>query len=426
MRKPELFVDGKLNTRMIVNYIKERHKFVTFTSDTGKKPRIHIYKDGFYSIRGDLILEQHIKKIFTEDYWTVHNKNEIMEYIKGENMVDRDEVQPPKHLINVNNGIYNLNTDKLMPHDPKHLFLYKIPINYNPKAKMPKIDKYFESTLKQEYIKFSQEIFGYCLFLSYPIHGIVYLFGKGGNGKGVWIHLLASMLGKENISNKEIGNLMVNHFASSSLYGKLANLCGEMSNTVMHNTDMLKRLSAGDRIDAEFKFRDPFSFPNKAKIITACNEIPECKDTSDGWIQRQFIVPFMETFRRTPRDNTKLKEQLVADKDEMEGLLLWSIQGLKRLLRNEQFSYKDQEKRYMIFQDSIQYFLDEYYIGATLNDYIECTKLQEAYRKMCDKKSIPPSSETLFGLKMKRNGYPRDRIKKNNRWIWVYHCIKKM
>ena len=66
MRKPKLFVDGNLNTRMIVKYIMKRYSFITFTDGTGKKPQIHIYKNGYYDIHGALLIEQIIKKIFTE------------------------------------------------------------------------------------------------------------------------------------------------------------------------------------------------------------------------------------------------------------------------------------------------------------------------------------------------------------------------
>lgn len=427
MKKPKLFVRNHLNTEMIVKYIMEKHSFITIKDETGKQPQIHVYKDGYYDINGDLILEKLIKKLFEDDFWSRHYKYEIMDYIKTENQVERSEIQPPEHLINVNNGVYNIRTNKLEPHNSKYYFLYKLPIDYNPNAKCPKIMKYFTSTLTPEYVKLSQEIFGYCIQPDYFIHGIFYLFGVGGNGKSVWIYLLIHMLGKKNVASKEIGNLMSNTFATSGLYGKLANICGEMSSKVMYSTDMLKRISAGDSIDAEFKGRDPFSFNNQAKIITACNEIPRCMDTSIGWIQRQYIIPFLKKFRLTDEAVVHLKENLVADKDEMQGLLLWSLQGLKRLIRNDRFSYKNQEKRYSLYQDSIQYFLDEYYISAPLEKYVKMKPIIHAYKKMCEKKGIPPSSDTAFGKKMRFNHYNKNRIQvANGEWIWVYSGIEKM
>jgi len=423
-----LFLGKKLNTQAIVKYIMSKYDFVTVKDSTSRKPHIYIYQDGYYNLNGNSELERIIKGIFVNSTWSIHYRNEIMEYIKSENTVDRDEIQPPRNLINVNNGIYNLKTGKLEPHDSKYYFLYKIPVNYKPDAKMPKIMKYFKSTLKDEYITLSQEVFGYCLYYDYPIHGIFYLYGTGGNGKGVWIHLLTSMLNEKNTSSKEISSLMNNRFSSSSLYGKLANICEEMSAGVMKNTDMLKRLSAGDRVDAEFKGRDSFSFPNMAKVITACNEIPKCEDTTDGWFQRQYILPFLKLFRRTPDDNTHLKEQLAKNKKEMEGLLLWSLQGLKRLLDKERFTYDyDMGERYMMYQKNCAYFIENTYVHKDFSDFVKVDDIRDSYEKWCEKNDVPKANPTLLARKLDKDGYTLDRIQDEKReWIWIRRFLKEV
>ncbi len=423
-----LFLGKKLNTQAIVKYIMSKYKFVTIKDAASKKPHIYIYTDGCYDLNGNSELERIIKEIFANSVWSIHYRNEIMEYIKTENTKDRDEIQPPKHLINVNNGIYDLKTGTLMPHSSKYYFLYKIPIDYKLNAKMPRINKYFASTLKKEYITLSQEIFGYCLYFDYPISSIMYLYGTGGNGKSVWIHLLTAMLGKKNVASKEISSLMSNNFASSGLYGKLANICGEMSAGVMKNTDMLKRLSAGDSIDAEFKGRDAFSFDNRAKIITACNEIPECNDTTDGWLERQYILPFLEKFRRTKRDNTHLREQLVSSKKEMEGLLLWSLQGLQRLLKNEQFSYGyDMGERYTMYQRNCAYFIETSYVHKDFNDFVKVNDIRGKYKEWCKKNDVPMANPTLLARKLDKDNYTLDRIQDENReWVWVRRFLKEV
>ena len=423
-----LFIDKKLNTQGIVKYLMGKYKFVTIKDSTSRKPHIYIYQDGYYQLNGREILEGAIKNVFRESLWSIHYRNEIMEYIKSENVVSRDEIKPPKNLINVKNGIYDLKTGELMSHSNKYYFLYKIPIKYVPNAKMPKIKEYFKSTLKPEYIKLSQEIFGYCLYYGYPIHGIVYLLGRGRNGKSVFINLLTSMLGKESVASKEISNLMNNQFASSSLYGKLLNICGEMSTGVMKNTDMLKRLSAGDTIDAEFKGRDSFSFNNVAKIITACNEIPECKDTSLGWTERQIIIPFLEEFRRGGKANTHLTEQLTGNKSEMEGLLSWAIEGLHRLLKNEQLSYPwDMAERYLIYQRNSEYFLENNYVKANFADFLEVNDIRKHYDSWCKKNDVPKDSDTTLARKLTDIGYTLDRIQnEKGDWVWIRRFIQEI
>jgi putative DNA primase/helicase len=196
----------------------------------------------------------------------------------------------------------------------------------------------------------------------------------------------------------------------------------------MKNTDMLKRLSAGDSIDAEFKGRDAFSFDNRAKIITACNEIPECKDTTDGWLERQYILPFLEKFRRTKRDNTHLREQLVSNKKEMEGLLLWSLQGLKRLLDNEQFSYNyDMGERYMMYQKNCEYFIETSYVHKDFSDFTKVNDIRDRYEEWCKKNDVPVASSTLLARKLDKDNYTLDRIQDENReWVWIRRFLKEV
>lgn len=425
-----LFVGEKtnqLNVQGIVEHIEGKYKFITIRDKTSRNPHIYIYEDGFYQLNGDTQLIKIIKNLFNNLPWKSHYEREIMHYIETENIVDRDEIHPPKNLINLGNGIYNLETEKLEPHSNKYYFLYKIPVNYSPNAKCPKIMNYFNSTLKSEYVKLSQEIFGYCLYSDYPIHGIIYLFGKGGNGKSVYTNLLANMLGNDNVASKEINNLMNNRFASSCLYGKLANICGELSAGVLKNTDMIKRLSAGDSISAEFKGKDAFDFYNRAKVLTACNEIPVCEDTSDGWIERQYIIPFLKKFRRTKEDDIHLKTKLIGNKGEMEGLLLWALEGLKRLLETNQFSYDyDMEARYLMYQQNSKYFLERYYVKGNFDDFAEVQDIREEYTEWCKENDVPEDSDTSLARKLTKEGYVLDRVQKETEWIWVRRYLRKV
>ncbi len=399
---PPLFVDRSLNVEGIVNYIKDTNKFITIGDNTGKKPHVYIYQDGYYKLNGREELEKIIKDILSGAKWSTHNKYEIMEYIRTENVVDRDKIHPPKHLINVENGIYNLNTKKLEPHNPQYYFLYKIPINYNPSAKMPKITQFFKEILKPDFIKTSQELFGYCLYYDYPIHGIFYLYGTGGNGKGVWIHLLTSMLGKDGVVSKSLHKLAHDRFTTSLLYGKLANLCGELSEKTLKNTDLLKRLSAGDSIDAEFKNQNGFEFDNMAKIISSCNEMCYSTDKTRGWYQRQYVVPFFNSFRGKKEDNTKLRHQLTQDKEEMEGLLYWSLQGLHRLLKNEKFTYSgDHIETYKACVKPEYQFIDACLIKAEKFDvFEEFNKIEKMFAKWCKKNNVPIASSEMLARAM--------------------------
>jgi len=402
-----------LHVKEIVENIKQRCQFITVRDATGRLPHIYVYQNGYYKLNGEDLLAILIKSIFSERNipFRMSYKTELLDYMKTENVVERDEIQPPKHLLNFNNGVYDLKANKLLHHSPDYYFLYKIPWNYRPAAECPKIMKYFKSTLKPEFIKFTQEIFGYCLMFDYRHAAIFYLYGTGGNGKSVWTKILEHMLGPKNVANKSIDSLVKFRFTSSLLYGKLANICGELSSELLKNTDTLKSLSAGDSIQAEFKGKDGFDFQNKAKIITACNFIPHSTDMTYGWYDRQYIIPFLKKFRYSKQEDTELLDKLLIQ-CEMEGLLTWALVGLLRLLKNKHFSYpQDKKERYLMCQRNVKYFVEKCYKKTTdRQDVINVDEIYEHYCDWCEKNSVPKDSKNALGREFTYRDMPHERI----------------
>ena len=391
---------GALLVQEIVEYIKMSCRFIVVQDTTGRLPHIYVYKDGYYNLNGEDLLKIEFKRILKNQgaIYKAQYERDILNYIKTENMVERDKINPPKHLLNFNNGTYNTNTREMRPHSPDDYFLYKIPWNYRPQAECPKVMKYLESTLKPEFIKLTQEIFGYCLMFDYRHAAIFYLYGTGGNGKKIWTKMLEHMLGSKNVTNKSIDSLVRFRFTSALLYGKLANICGELTTSILNDTDMLKGLSGGDSIQAEFKGRDGFDFENKAKIITACNSIPDCKDSTDGWYQRQYIIPFLKKFRHTKQEDTELLDKLLIEK-EMEGLLAWALEGMHRLLKNKHFSYPvNKEEQYLMYRENTGYFVQKFYIKTTeFSDILESEEIYKDYTKWCIKNNVPVESRNALG-----------------------------
>lgn len=423
----------KLNTSRITEYFKEQYPTIVIESITGKGSHIYVYQDGYYRLNGQNILATFIKELFIKckASWTSHYETEIIKYVKTMNPQPRSNFQIAEYLINFSNGTYNLKTKKLKRHTPKDYFLYKIPWQYKSNIKLsPSISKYFKTTFdnREKHIDLIQELFGYCLYSKYNYHGLFYLYGTGGNGKAVFMTLLEELLGRSNVSDKSISSLVSNRFTTSHLYGKLLNSCGELSGRVLQETDMLKRLTAGDRIEAEFKGLDGFDFPNIAKIVTACNSIPQAFDDSDGWYDRQFIIPFTQKFRYTEAEDNELAEKLIT-RENMESLLSWAVRGLHRLLKNKGFTYPQSKKEtYLMYQGNTKYFVNKFYDRSEdLNEYIRIYDIRDNYKKWCKENDIPvASSEALARAFNYFKLPPIKLISENNKKIYVRYGMKKV
>ena len=240
--------------------------------DTGKR-EIYYYNGGNYFGGGENKIKETVDR-FLDDISSIHHKNETVDYIKHLNPVDRKDIEPPANLINFENGIYDLKSEKLIPHDPKYFFLNKIPINYNPKAVCPEIKKFFGEVLYDEYVPVMQEMFGYTFYRDYKYHKAFLLYGGGRNGKSTSINLLKKFLGPSNVTARNLNDLMENRFSKADLYGKLANVGAEISGGALKDTSDFKHLTGDDTITGERKFFGSFTFENYAKLIFNANYIP--------------------------------------------------------------------------------------------------------------------------------------------------------
>lgn len=254
------------------------------------------------------------------------------------------EIGTPLYLIPVNNGVLDLNTMELEEYTPENVFLSKYPINYNPNAATPiKFNEMIKTTFAgvEEQIPLVQEIFGYCFLRSYFIEAIFFLIGDGGNGKSLLLNILSALLGGSEhcsyLSFKELAEPK-NENMLYDLFGKSANICGDTGKQKLKETDVLKKASGNDYIRARRLYKDSFNFKNHAKIILSFNRLPEVEDFSDGFKRRLRIIEFPNQFMEGEPGTNKHLDKEIIEGDELEGVFLWALEGLKRLLANNTLS----------------------------------------------------------------------------------------
>ncbi len=419
----------------LAKLIKEEHgyNFIIINDESTDKKEIFSYEDGYYHNQGRDKIRQLVSK-YLGSLSSEKAKTEVMGEIRDTNdAFDRSEVEPEKEYINFNNGILNLKTMKLIPHSTDFRFVQKLPINYNPKAKCPKIIEFFNDVCKPEDIDTVQEMFGYILYRSYEVSAAFILYGTGRNGKGVTLKLLRKMLGRRNISSRKLHEITNDVFAKADLYGMLANICGEMDDKVLNETANLKELTGGDVVTAQRKYFGSFQFENYAKLIFNTNKIPKTKDGSFGFYDRMRIIEFTKIFNaNNPLTDSRLFEKLNIE-PELEGLIVWALEGLKRILADNKISGDeglsemgetyDEAVNYVFnwLKDNLQSTNDEekYIIAKDIHNMFnnDCLKL--------NKPQIPfiTFTKQLFGIVRGMGGLQRRKtingVKKT-----VYYRIK--
>lgn len=398
--------------------------FIT-TSDTRE---IYYYNNGKYHAKGENLIRK-----LSEDYMgnlsSKHGKNEVEDHIKDKNYKPREIFNTPKHLINLKNGIYNINTGKIIPHSPKYYFINEIPVEYNPDADCPKIKKFISEVVEEKDINVIQEFIGYCLLRDYPFHKACMFLGSGKNGKSVCIDLIKIFLGEKNVSNKELQELAYDRFASSKLYGKLLNAAADISDAALHQTGKFKTLTGGDTIDAQKKFQDSFNFKNYAKLLYSANTLPKTDDDSYAFYRRWLLINFPNTFEGKKCDPYILDK--LTTPEELSGLFNLAMRGLQRLLKNNGFSYsktvEQTREQYKTLSDPIYSFTQEF-ISTHTTGYLLKDDVYGKYIEWCKEKDLPTTVKNMFAMDLCKhvpNIRPgRKRINGKQEQVYSYICWK--
>jgi P4 family phage/plasmid primase-like protien len=320
-----------------------------------------------------------------------HTIDEVINRVKDWTYVDRSKFDSDNNIINVKNGLLNIQTLEFTRHSPDFLSTVQLPIRYDPKAKCPKVLKFLTEVLKSEDIRVILQLIGYCLCRNNKYERVFIFFGQGSNGKSTLIHLIEHFLGftnlHRNVSHVSLHDLAKSRFKPAELYGKLANLFADLGNKKISSEHwgIIKMLISGDSMSVERKGRDPFEFTPSAKLIFSCNEIPELPDNTYATWRRLILIEFENVFEEN-RD-TNLINKLITE-EEMSGLLNLALQNLRQLIRDNEFDYtKDIETvRKMYAENSntmVQFVQNRLEITGKYEDYEICRDVYGAYLKCC-------------------------------------------
>jgi len=383
----------------VAKFLIEKYNIKTISGI--KRREIFIYQDGIYK-PGEDVLKMDIRNIL-EELSNTHHIKEIIETIKDLTPTDRKDFVVNPNFINLRNGVFNIQTKELYSHDPKYLFLIKIPITYIPNTDCPKIKKFLSDILDEDQIKIVQEWVGSLLYRLYFIKKALILVGEGDTGKTTLLNLFFAFLGEANVSGISLQQITHDKFASSNLYNKHLNLYDDLSSTDIKDNGAFKIATGGGVITGEKKFGDQFQFKNFAKLTFACNKIPDVKEVSDeAYFNRWMVLQFNRVIEEENRDKFLLDK--ITTPEELSGLLNFALEGLGRILTQQRFSYdKDvsEVKEEMLRSgSSIAQFGQDKLEQSTTGDWVSKDNMYTTFTEYCAKNNLLVVSQKSFGSRL--------------------------
>ncbi|WP_396659523.1 phage/plasmid primase, P4 family [Microbacterium sp.] len=326
--------------------------------------------------------------------------------------------------IVLENGIYWWKDDALEPHSKALGALTKLPITYDPIAIPHSFNEWLVDVLGDdaEITRHIWEVIGYLLMTGNPKHKIFLLHGPGGNGKSTLLRVLRRCLGRENYSSLSLHQLVEDRFATSSLYGKIANISGDLSAKFLSDPQILKEISGGETISASRKFGHSFEFDPYAVPIFANNDYFRTSDTSDGWRRRWEVIEFS----RKVDGMRPFDEQVLFD--DAPGIFNLAMDGLRRMMERGRFDpppaaveatqqLHDSADPFMLWLDDDENVrLGEHESSPTADVY-------GRYSRWCRRNGYSALASGPFGMRLKQIGITRTRPRDGLTRTWRYEGI---
>lgn len=319
-------------------------------------------------------------------------------------------------LINLQNGTFEIskNSQALRPFSPADFLTYQLPFEFDEKASYPTFQKYLDKVLpERELQNIVAEFFGYIFTKGLKMEKALLLYGSGANGKSVLFDVMNALLGRENIANFSLSNLLEEHNRALIAY-KLLNYGSEIN--AGKTKDEFKNLVSTEPIQARLKFGQSFQMENYAKLAFNCNELPKDFDHSNAYFRRLLIIPFRITVPEAEQDKTLARKII---KSELAGVFNWIIAGLKRLLKTERFTeseiVKETLRTYKRESDSVAMFIEENSYKPNAEDYEMLKDLYASYRAFCVDDGYKPLNKKNFRKRFEDNGFIVEQMNNGNR-----------
>ena len=240
-----------------------------------------------------------------------------------------EELDQDGWILNCLNGVVDLKSGKIRPHDRNEGITKLCPTEFHPDAQSPVWDQFLRDVFADdELIQFVQRLFGHFLTGDVSEQKLALFWGTGANGKTTALNAFMDTVGPDYTMQCLPDFLMEKKGEShptekASLFGKRFVSCVETEASRKLAESTVKMLTGGEKIMARRMREDFWEFNPTHKLILCTNHRPIISGTDHGIWRRLLLVPFLQRFDGARQDK-QLPEKLKA---ERAGILAWAVRG---------------------------------------------------------------------------------------------------
>lgn len=391
------------------------------------------YEDGAFRPDG----EHHMRRLIQDELdesWVVGHANGVGTWIVDRTRIRIEDVNQHHGLVNVRNGMLDTKTRQLLPHDPQYRSLIQLPVNYDPKADTSGVDRFVQEILPPDAIPLFWEYLGSCLITDrYFPKAFLMLVGPPDAGKSKLLEFVFRLLGgSAYVSAISLQDLADNAFMRYELFGKLANIFGDLSEAETQNMGYIKLLTGNDAVQADRKYKQSFSFTNTARLFFSANHYPPVRGADSAYFQRAHIIPCEKRFD-VDRADPEIIAKVTTDPC-LSGALLRMLDGLACLRGQNGLTHSESvdnaRREYRAEIDSVTAFLEEE-TAADPEGRVTKEEMYSEYRSWCVENGRNALSKYKYSSRIKRElgermgiGEEYPKINGVQKWCWTGRRLK--
>lgn len=339
-----------------------------------------------YALMGALAYQKFVMK-----YRNYKNIVNTMNAAKPMLAIDVSELDYDAELLNTPGGTYDLTKGLAgcSPHNSDDLITRITSCSPGDKGMtlwLETLDLFFCGDT--ELIDYVQRIVGQAAVGRVREEHMIIAYGGGANGKSTFWNCVARVLG--NYSGKISAEALTMNCKRNvkpemaELKGKRLIIASELEEGTRLNTGMVKQLCSTDPIQAEKKYKDPFSFDPSHTLVLYTNHLPKVSANDDGTWRRLIVIPFNAKITGSS-DIKNFAEHLYNEAGP--AILAWLIEGAEKAIAANFHTKKpkvvlDAIAAYRDGNDWLGQFIEEH--CETDPSYSEKSgELYQAYRNAC-------------------------------------------
>lgn len=330
-------------------------------------------------------------------------------------LINPEVLDADPYLFNTPTATYDLRDGDKHDHDPGDMLTKQTAVDPSTTGMNMWLES-LEITFggDKELIGYVQRVCGLAAIGKVLIEALIIAYGDGNNGKSTFWNTIARVLGSysETISAEVLIAGKTNNAKHEMAETRARRLliAGENDEGVRLSTSSTKQLASTDKIAAEKKYKDPFSFTPSHTLVLYTNHLPRVGAMDTGIWRRLIVIPFEQTI--TPSVDIKNYADHLYEKAG-GAVLAWIMEGA-RLIHAENYRLTPPQQvvaaseAYRAANDWFAHFLEECcQVGQGLSE--QSKDLYDAYRSWAMGRGEYVRSTSDFYAAVEKAGYRRRR-----------------